>query len=46
MLAMLITSSVHWSMIGVNMLYCPTVGLCPGLFYIACPGMLAWYRAK
>lgn len=46
MLAMFITSSVHWSMIGVNVLYSSTVGLCSGLFYIARPGMLTWSRAK
>ena len=46
MLAMLITCSVHYTMIGVNMLYSPTVGLASGLFYIACPEMLARSRAK
>lgn len=46
MLAMFITSSVRWSMIGVNVLYSPTVGLFSGLFYIIRPEMLTWYRAK
>ena len=46
MLAIFMTCSVHWTMIGVNMLYSPAGGLCSGLFYIACPEMFTWSRAK
>ena len=45
MLAMFITCSVHSTMIGVNTLYSPTVGLASGLSYIACLEMSTWSRA-